>query len=159
MWLVTGSIARKAPVFTLLRRRFWGFRPAGATCCMEGPLLRAKFRLDRIILSPSGGQKNPKLAGFWRLWCCQLAAISESWTWVHNCKPSPPYPTVGLSKLFLYSNTCMAFKSVTDRQTDKILNVFGRPGGRWNPGPTKLGKVKEDLDHVLVPLKLLESDA
>jgi len=50
-----------------------------------------------------------------------------------------PYPTV--SKSFLYSNAFMAklgaqsltFKSVTDRQTnrqtDKKLNVFGRPGG------------------------------
>ena len=51
-----------------------------------------------------------------------------------------PYPTA--SKSFLYSNAFMAksgaqtvtFKSVTDRRTDaqtnKKLNVFGRPGGR-----------------------------
>jgi len=46
-----------------------------------------------------------------------------------------PYPTV--SKSFLYSDAFMAksgaqtlaFKSVTDRQTDRKLNVFGRPGG------------------------------
>jgi len=46
-----------------------------------------------------------------------------------------PYPTV--SKSFLYANAFMAksgaqsltFKSVTDRQIDKKLNVFGRPGG------------------------------
>jgi len=46
-----------------------------------------------------------------------------------------PYPMV--SKSFLYSNAFMAksgaqsltFKSVTDRQTDKKLHVFGRPGG------------------------------
>ena len=71
-----------------------------------------------------------------------------------------PYPT---SKSFLYSNAFMAksgaqtltFKSVTNRQTDKKLNVFGHPGGGWNPSPTTLGMVVEDLDHVLVPLKLL----
>ena len=36
--IVTGSIARSAnlPVFSLLRGRFWGFRPAGATRCTDG---------------------------------------------------------------------------------------------------------------------------
>ena len=46
-----------------------------------------------------------------------------------------PYPTV--SQSFLYSDAfmaksgakCQTFKSVTNRQTDKILNVFGRSGG------------------------------
>jgi len=52
-----------------------------------------------------------------------------------------PYPTV--SKSFLYSNAFMAklgaqsltFKKVTDRQTDKKPNVFGRPaaGEIWAP--------------------------
>jgi len=75
-----------------------------------------------------------------------------------------PYPTV--SKSFLYSNAFMAksgaqsltFKSVTNRQTNKRtkkLNVFGYPGGGLNPSPTKLGRVIEDLEHVLAALKLL----
>jgi len=75
-----------------------------------------------------------------------------------------PYPTA--SKSFLYSNAFMAklgaqtltFKSVTDKQTKKH-NVFGHPGGGWNPRPTKLGIVIEDLEHVLAPLKRLGSDA
>jgi len=46
----------------------------------------------------------------------------------------------------------------TDRQTEK-LNVFGHPCGGWNPSPTKLGIVIEDLEHVLAHLKLLGSDA
>ena len=54
------------------------------------------------------------------------------------------YPTA--SKLFLYSNAFMAksgaqsltFKSVTDKQTDKKLNVFGHPGGGRNPSPPNL---------------------
>ena len=41
-----------------------------------------------------------------------------------------------------------------NRQTKK-LNVFGHPGGRCNPRPTKLGTVIEDLKHVLAPLKPL----
>jgi len=60
--------------------------------------------------------------------------------------------------------TTLTFKSVTDRQTDRQtdrpkLNVYGRPGGAWNPSPTKLGMVIEDLAHVLAPLKHLGSDA
>jgi len=43
----------------------------------------------------------------------------------------------------------LTFKSVTDRQTDKKLNVFGHPGGGWNPSPTKLGMLIEDPEHVL----------
>ena len=43
----------------------------------------------------------------------------------------------------------------TDRQTDKKLNVFGRPGGGLNPSPTKHGMVIEDLEHVPAPLKRL----
>ena len=74
-----------------------------------------------------------------------------------------PYPTA--SKSFLYSNAFVAksgaqtltFKSVTDKQTNiqKKLNVFGHPGGGWNPSPTKLGMVIEDLEHVLSPPKRL----
>ena len=75
------------------------------------------------------------------------------------------------SKLFLYCNSFMAksgaqslmFKSVTDKQTDKQtdkkLNVFGHPSAGWNPSPTILGAVIENLEHVFAPLKLLASDA
>jgi len=74
-----------------------------------------------------------------------------------------PYPMV--SKSFLYSNAVMAksgtctltFKSMMDRQTEKKtkkLNVFGLPGGGWNPSPTKLGMVSEDFNHILAPQKL-----
>ena len=41
----------------------------------------------------------------------------------------------------------------SNRQTDKKLSVFGCPGGGWNPSPTKLGMMIEDLEHVLSPLK------
>jgi len=39
------------------------------------------------------------------------------------------------------------------------LNIFGRPGGGWNPSPTKRGTVIEDLDRVLTPPKRLGFDA
>jgi len=79
-----------------------------------------------------------------------------------------PYPTA--SKSFLYSKAFMANRAhklwrpkawrtdrQTDRQTDKQtkkLNVFGHPGGGWNPSPTKHGMMIEDLEHVLAPRKL-----
>ena len=66
--------------------------------------------------------------------------------------------------VLLYSNTFIAksgaqsltFKSVTNKQTDKKLNVFGHPGGGSNLNPTKLDMVIEDREHVLAPPKLLE---
>jgi len=63
----------------------------------------AFFGLQHLVVSPTGAQLQ-----------------------------SFPYPTV--SKSFLYSNAksgaqSLTFKSVTDRQTDKKLNVFGYPGG------------------------------
>ena len=83
-----------------------------------------------------------------------------------------PYPTTW--KLFLVSvlqrlhgeigrtnSYVQKCDEQTDRQTDrqKKLNVFGRPGGWWNPSPTKLCLVIEDLEHVLVPRKVFGSDA
>jgi len=41
-----------------------------------------------------------------------------------------------------------------DIQTDKKTHRFGRPGSGWNPSPTKLGMVIEDLEHVLAPRKI-----
>ena len=84
--------------------------------------------------------RDPK---FWRVWtdilCCPYSwrhsEQVENWCTTTNL----PYTTA--SKSFLYSNAFVAksgaqsltFKSVTekltDRQTDKKLNVFGRPGG------------------------------
>ena len=53
----------------------------------------------------------------------------------------------------------LTFKSVTDkqtnRQTDKKTQRFWPPWWRVKSEPTKLGMVVEDLEHVLVRLKLL----
>jgi len=56
-------------------------------------------------------------------------------------------------RLPIPSAQTLTFKSVTDRQTNKKLNIFGHPGGGWNPSPTKLGMVIENLKHVLSPRK------
>jgi len=71
--------------------------------------------------------KNPKFfyrfSDFGILCCRQLARYGESWTRMHNCKPSP----IQRYQTFLYSNSFMAksytetpsFKSVTDTQTNR----------------------------------------
>jgi len=59
-----------------------------------------------------------------------------------------------LSKLNTGRLALRAMLPVINRQTKK-LNVFGCPGGGWNPSPTKLGTVTGDLEHVFAPLKLL----
>ena len=47
--------------------------------------------------------------------------------------------------------------SMTDTPTNNL--TFWLPQGGWNPSPTKLGMVIEDLEHVLAPQKLLWVDA
>jgi len=134
-------------------------RPMG-----HGVRLRAKFHLDRFILSPSVGEKPQFLPFFGLRWCHQLAAGWESWTCVHNYKPSPiqrhqnrfctPTPLWQNGAHNLWCSKVWWTDKQTNKQTKK-LNVFGRPGGGWNPSPTKLSMVIEDLEHVLAPLKLL----
>ena len=104
----------------------------------HGLRLRAKFRLDRFILLPSGGEK-PKIFRLFGLQHIVVSPVGGSLrklnTGVHNYKPSRTM----VSKSFLYSNAVMAksgaqtlsFKSVPEEQTqtDKKLNVLGHPGG------------------------------
>ena len=102
----------------------------------RGLRLRAKFRLDRFILSPSGGKNN--FAIFSTLAFSGVANWQHSEKVEHWCTTTnlPPYATV--SKSFLYSNAFMeksgaqtlTFKSVTNRQTNRQkTHRFGRPGG------------------------------
>ena len=91
--------------------------------------LRSKFRLDRFILSPSGGEKKQFLP-FFGLRHLVVSPVGGSLRKLNTgAQPQTfPYPTA--SKSFLYSNAFMAksgartltFKSVTNKQTDKIKN-------------------------------------
>ena len=113
--------------------------------------------------------KNPNFCRFLGLRHLVVLPIGSSLRNTGAQLQTYPCPTV--SKSCLYSNSFMAksgaqsltFKSVTykrtNRQTNKKLNVFGCPGGGWNPSPTKVGMMIEDLEHVLAPLKRLGSDA
>jgi len=107
----------------------------------HGIRLHAKFRLDRCILSPSGGE-NPQFLPYFRLQHLVVSPIGSNPRKLSTSAQVQtfPYPTV--SKSFLYSNDFMAksggqtltFKSVTDRQTDKQtdrqkIQRFGCPCG------------------------------
>jgi len=89
----------------------------------------AKFCLDRFILWPCANPKFYHFIEFGFLWRSQLAAIWESWVWVHNHKPSP----IQRVKIFLYSKAfitksgaqSLTFKRVTGRQTNGQKNSAG----------------------------------
>jgi len=99
--------------------------------------IRAKFRLDRFILSPFGGEKKQFLPYF-RLQHLLVSPVGSNLRKLSTGARLLTFPYLTVSKSFLYSNAFMAksgtqaltFKSVTDRQTDtKKLKVFGCPGG------------------------------
>jgi len=85
---------RKALIFKLLRSRFWGFSPAGATRCTdrgekwhEGPLLCAKFHPHRCSNKGIVPQKQKFLLIFdqnveynrpqWRISCVIFTKFAE----------------------------------------------------------------------------------
>jgi len=102
--------------------------------------------------------------GIW--WCRQLAAIKnvDSLTLVHDNEPSAtqrhqnhfctPTPS-------WWNRAHNSDVQKRDEQTDRqrTLDVFSRPGGAWNPSPTKVGMAIDNLEHVLTPLKRLGSHA
>jgi len=102
----------------------------------RGIRLPAKFRLDRFILSSCGCGK-PQFLPFFGLRHLVVSPFGSSLRKLNTGIQLQTfhYPTV--SKSFLYSHDFMAksgaqsltFKSVTNRQTDKKLNVFGYLGG------------------------------
>jgi len=148
----------------------------------HGIRLLAKFRLDRFILSPLTA-KNSNFCAFFgqrsERWSPQNVAFCGlrhfvvspvgSNLRILNTGAQPktfPYPMA--SKSFLYSNAFMTKSGHkfwhsrawrTNRQTNnkqtKNSTFLIAPDGGWNPNPTKLGIVIEDLEHVLPPLKLL----
>ena len=95
-------------------------------CAIADPRLSAKFRLDRFILSSSGGEKPPIFATFWTSAYSVVANWQQSDKLEHGAQLQTfLYPTA--SKSFLYANDFMAksgaqsltFKSVTNKQTNK----------------------------------------
>ena len=114
--LTFGGLLYRAPL--LIRAKF------GVLLQTHGICLHAKFHLGRFTLSPSVFE-NPQFLPFFGLRHLVLSPNGNSPTKLNTGAQLQtfPYPTV--SKSFLYSN---AFRQ-TDRQTDKKLNFFGRPGG------------------------------
>ena len=98
-------------------------------CQTLGLRLRAKFRLDRFILSSVTAKKKTIFAVFAFFWTSAFSDVDnwhQSQKVEHGAQPqTSPYPTA--SNSFLYSSAFMAksgaqsltFKSVTDRQTNR----------------------------------------
>ena len=101
----------------------------------------AKFRLDRFILSPSGGKKNPIFAVFW------TSAFSDVANWHQSQKLEHAYTTTNLplsngikivsvlkrlhGEIGRTNSDVQKRDGQTNRQTSrqtKKLNVFGHPG-------------------------------
>jgi len=76
--------------------------------------------------------KNPQFLPFFGLRHLVMSTISGNLRKLNTGAQLQtfPYPTASKSFLYLKSGAqTLAFKSMTDRQTNKKLNVFGHTGG------------------------------
>jgi len=69
--------------------------------------LRAKFRLDRFILSPSGGEK-PQFLPFFGLLHLMVSLVGGNLRKLNTGAQLQTFPYPTASKSFLYSNAYMA---------------------------------------------------
>jgi len=105
--------------------------------------------------------KNPEFCRFWTSAFSAVAALDNN---LRKFNTRGQRQTNGIKtvsvlqrlhgKIWCTNSDVQKHDEQTDRHTKK-LNVLGRPGGGWNPSPTKLGMVIEDLDHVVAPPTLL----
>ena len=105
----------------------------------HGIRLRAKFRLDRFILSPSGGEKVKNLP-FWSLAFCTVINWKQSDKVEHGCTTANRPLANGIKIVSVLQRLhgeigaqTLTLNSVADKQTtkqtNKKLNVFGHPSG------------------------------
>ena len=105
---------------------------------MRGIRIRAKFHLDRFILSPSVGEK-PQFLPFFGLRHLVLSPIGNSLRKLNTDAQLQTFPYPTASVLQRLHGEMGAVSDVqkrdeqtsrqTDRQTDKKLNIFGHPRG------------------------------
>ena len=105
----------------------------------HGIRLRAKFRLDRFILSPSVVKITPIFAIFWTSAFSGVANWQQSQKVEHGCTTTYLPLSNGIKivsvLLSLHGEIMPTISDVHKRdgqrnkQTDKKLNVFGRTGG------------------------------
>jgi len=106
--------------------------------------------------------KNPNFCHFWTSAFSGVTIWQQSDKVGHGCTTTNLPLSNRIKIVFvlqrLYGEIWRTISDILKHngQTVKKLNVFGHSGGRWNPSPTKLGMVIEDLEHVLAPLKRLE---
>ena len=120
-----------------------------AACARADPwcTLRAKFRLDRFILSPSGSDKTLIFFVFWTSAFCGVANCRQSDKVEYGCTTTNQGIKIVYAFMAKSGAQTLTFKSVKNKHTQK-LNIFGRSGGRWIPVPTKLGIGECVIEHV-----------
>jgi len=103
-----------------------------------GVRLRAKFRLDRFIMSPAVGENPPIFAVFWTSAFSGVVCWQQSEKVGHGCTATHLPLSNGIKIVSVLQRlhgeivAILTSKSVTNKETDrqtKKLNVFGRPGG------------------------------
>ena len=141
-------------------------------CCTQiwCARLEPKSMLTRHILSRSvysvafGQRKTPNFTGF------RISAFCDVTNWQHTQKveqgcttTNPPSNGVKIVSVLqcLHGQIGCTNSDVqkrdrqANRQTKNSTFLATPAAGRgWNPSPTKLGTMVEDLEHVLAPLKL-----
>ena len=119
-----------------------------------------------LFCRPLLAKKNPIFAVFW------ISAFSVVANWQQSDTAGQGYTTTNLplsngikivsvlqrlhSEIWRTISDVQKRDEQTDRQTDKMLNVLATlAAGEIRAPPNKHGMVIDDLEHVLVPLKLL----
>jgi len=121
-------------------------------------------RLDRFVLSPSGGETI--FAIFWTSALSDVDSWRQSEKVEHGCTTTNLPLSNGVKIISVLqrlhgkigrTNSDIHKRDGQKKRDGQIKNstFFRQPGGGWNPSSTKLGMVIEDLEHVLASPKRL----
>ena len=148
-------------------RHFWGlmYRPPFTDegqiwCAIADPWYTFTCKISSPSVYSCGSEKPQFFAVFWTSAFSDVANWHQSQKVEHGCTTINLPLSNGIKIVSVLQRLHGEIERTNsdvqkrDGQTKK-LNVFGHPGSGWNPSPTKLGMVIEDLEHVLAPLKLL----
>ena len=137
------------------------------------PQILPFFGLRRFVVSLIGSMQRklnstcqkPQILPFWNSAFCGVANWQHMENVERGCTTTNLPQSNGIKIVSVHQRlhgeimcTNFVHQKRDGHTRTKKLNVFGCPGGGWNPSPTKLGIVTEDLEHVFAFLKRLGSD-
>ena len=123
----------------------------------------SKFASIGLFCRPLAA-KNPICAVFWISAFIDVDSWPQSEKVEHRCTTknlplSNGIKIISVLPTPLWRNRANKLWRSKAWRADKKVNVYRQPGGGWNPRPTKLGTVIENLEHVLAPPNVWGSDA